>query len=377
MKIALIVPGGVDQSGRERVIPALLWLIERLAHQHSVLVFATRQYSDPCRYSLLGAEVINLGYAASHLPGANRFHHIIKIVHELKTNFVADIVNGFWAGATGLLAVSVGKLLDKPVVVSVAGGEMVWIPEIGYGSQGSILNRYQVNWTLRSADRVTAGSRFLMNFLDEREIRSEWIPLGVDTDLLKDDLERIVGPPYYLIHVGSINQVKNQKLLLEAYQLVRDHGLDAYLDWVGQDTLNGQMQNYAAQLGLQDRVRFHGFLPLEDIIPLYHRAHVFIQTSLYEAQGVAVCEAAAMGVPTVGTDVGIVSEMSPRSAVAVLVNDKNRLAESIVRLLTDNSARHEVAYKAQNWARTYNADWTASSFLKIYAELIHQHPIKI
>jgi glycosyltransferase involved in cell wall biosynthesis len=377
MKIALIVPGGVDQSGRERVIPALLWLIERLAHHHSVLVFATRQYPDPCRYSLLGAEVINLGYAASHLPGANRFHHIKKIVHELKTNFVADIMHGFWAGATGLLAVCVGKLIDKPVVVSVAGGEMVWIPEIGYGSQGSILNRYQVNWTLRGADRVTAGSRFLMNILNGREIRSDWVPLGVNSDLLKDNIDRKVGPPWHLIHVGSINQVKNQKLLLEAYQLVRDHGLDVYLDWVGQDTLNGQMQNYAAQLGLQNRVRFHGFLPLEDIIPLYHRAHVFIQTSLYEAQGVAVCEAAAMGVPTVGTNVGIVSEMSPGSAVAVPVDDKNTLAQAIVRLLTDNSTRREIASKAQSWARTYNADWTASSFVNIYAELIYQHAVKI
>jgi hypothetical protein len=84
-----------------------------------------------------------------------------------------------------------------------------------------------------------------------------------------------------------------------------------------------------------------------------------------------------MGVPTVGTDVGIVSEMSPTSAIAVPVNDKNRLAGSIVRLLTDNSARHEVAYKAQNYARTYNADWTASSFLNIYAELIYQHAVKI
>jgi glycosyltransferase involved in cell wall biosynthesis len=137
------------------------------------------------------------------------------------------------------------------------------------------------------------------------------------------------------------------------------------------------MQNYAAQLGLQNRVRFHGFLPLEDIIPLYHRAHVFIQTSLYEAQGVAVCEAAAMGVPTVGTNVGIVSEMSPGSAVAVPVDDKNTLAQAIVRLLTDNSTRREIASKAQSWARTYNADWTASSFVNIYAELIYQHAVKI
>ena len=37
MRIALIIPDGVDPSGRERVIPALLSLIKRLARRHEAL----------------------------------------------------------------------------------------------------------------------------------------------------------------------------------------------------------------------------------------------------------------------------------------------------------------------------------------------------
>jgi hypothetical protein len=44
MRIALVVPGGVDRSGRERVIPILLWLIERLARRHTVHAFVLRHY---------------------------------------------------------------------------------------------------------------------------------------------------------------------------------------------------------------------------------------------------------------------------------------------------------------------------------------------
>ena len=36
MRIALITPGGVDRSGTHRVIPCLLWLIERLAAEPAV-----------------------------------------------------------------------------------------------------------------------------------------------------------------------------------------------------------------------------------------------------------------------------------------------------------------------------------------------------
>ena len=43
VKIALIVPGGVDRSGEVRVIPALLALIRRLAVTHELHVFATHQ----------------------------------------------------------------------------------------------------------------------------------------------------------------------------------------------------------------------------------------------------------------------------------------------------------------------------------------------
>lgn len=43
MKLALVVPGGVDRSGEFRVIPVLLALVERLARAHDVHVFALRQ----------------------------------------------------------------------------------------------------------------------------------------------------------------------------------------------------------------------------------------------------------------------------------------------------------------------------------------------
>ena len=47
MKVALIVPGGVDRSGEVRVIPALLALIRRLAADHELHVFATHQEPTP------------------------------------------------------------------------------------------------------------------------------------------------------------------------------------------------------------------------------------------------------------------------------------------------------------------------------------------
>ena len=56
MKVALLVPGGVDRSGERRVIPCLLWLIERLAAAGDDLhVFAASQESSYCTGEVFAA----------------------------------------------------------------------------------------------------------------------------------------------------------------------------------------------------------------------------------------------------------------------------------------------------------------------------------
>src|SRR5258708_40094329 len=72
MRIALVVTGGVDRSGRERVVPVLLWLVERLARRHDVHVFALHHYREPCSYPLLGATVHDVG-PVDGPPGPRRF----------------------------------------------------------------------------------------------------------------------------------------------------------------------------------------------------------------------------------------------------------------------------------------------------------------
>ena len=65
MKIAMLVPGGVDRSGELRVIPAFVALIERLARDHELHVFALHQEARPARWMLRGAHVHNAGFEAT------------------------------------------------------------------------------------------------------------------------------------------------------------------------------------------------------------------------------------------------------------------------------------------------------------------------
>src|SRR6266699_2673690 len=137
MRIAMVVPGGVDRSGRERVIPVLLALIERLARRHQVLVVALQQQRERCRYPLLGATVINLGEVEGRGRVFRWINRLWRMIGALRSEGGGgfDVIHGFWARGPGSLAVAAGSVLGVPVVISIGGGELVWLPDIGYGGQ--------------------------------------------------------------------------------------------------------------------------------------------------------------------------------------------------------------------------------------------------
>src|SRR5690242_4006910 len=98
MKLALVVPGGVDRSGEHRVIPALLALIERLAARHEVHVFALRQEADPATWTLRNARIHNIGQGATRL----RAVRTILAQHRCVSGF--DLVHSIFSGASCLEA---------------------------------------------------------------------------------------------------------------------------------------------------------------------------------------------------------------------------------------------------------------------------------
>src|SRR5437773_9470527 len=104
MKIVLVVPGGFDRSGSERVIPALLWLTERLARRNEVHVCVLNGADAPASYPLAGAHVHVLGRVAPGLPGSRALRLWRPLLHTLASIGRPDVIHGFWAGASGVLA---------------------------------------------------------------------------------------------------------------------------------------------------------------------------------------------------------------------------------------------------------------------------------
>jgi glycosyltransferase involved in cell wall biosynthesis len=369
VRVAIVVPGGVDRSGRERVVPALLWLVERLASRHETHVFALAQEPAPGDWPLLGAAIHNLGLAGrSRWPGEALFAAGRRLARGLDAHGPFDVVHAFWANNPGFLATRAARVLGIPAVVSLAGGELAALPDIGYGGQLHFKERLKTVRALRGAARVTAGSRFLAGRAAGLGVHPDLVPLGADAALFSPGSgER--REPRRLVHVASLNAVKDQPTLLRAFRRVLDELPDARLDVVGEDVSGGEVGRLSDGLGLSESVTFHGFVPSDRLVPLLRRASLLVQSSCWEAQGVAVLEAALAGIPAVGTAVGLVSDLAPDAAVAVPPRDPVALADAVLGLLGDPARRAKMGLAARDFARAHDADATAAAFESIYREL--------
>ncbi len=374
MRIGLIVPGGVDRSGRERVVPAILWLIERLARHHQVTVIAFHQYPHPCNYELLGAKVYNLGnpprYPVSWIPT------YLKQVREIeKAAGGFDVLHAFWGGKTGWLAAFYGKVHRIPSVVTFFGGELVGLPMVGYGSQLSLKGRVIVHQVLQWSTMITVQSRTMQDLVATRGRQAHHLPIGVDGSCFMPPLPK-QSTQKRLLHVASLNRIKDQPSLLKAMATIVQAMPDTHLDIVGGDTLDGEIQKLAHHLKIEKNVTFHGFLPQEELRRFYQAADLFLLTSRHEAGPIAIIEAAACAVPTVGTRVGHLADWDGREGVAVPVANPDALAESVLSLLGDEAWRTTMGRAALQWAQHYDTDSTAQEFERVFNTLISAPPAR-
>lgn len=366
MKIAMVVPGGVDASGTDRVIPALLWLVERLAKLHEVHVFAMRQQPAPATWTLLGATVHNIGTEGAH---RRRLFRTFGDEHRAAP---FDVVHAMFANPW---ASAIGWRHRVPVVLHLGGGELVAFADIGYGDGCTWRRRASRRMAIAGAARVTVATAYMQELAKDHGIATELVPLGVALDQWPTLAPRNRDPrhPARLLHIGDLRPVKDQRTLLEAAWLLAARGIPFELDVAGVDTMAGVLQSLPAAAMIADRTRWHGFLGRTSLRSLAEQADLLIVTSRHEAGPLAVLEAAVAGVPTVGTAVGHVADWAPDAAFAVPVGDADALARAIELLLRDEPRRIALAETAQRRAICADADATAAAFESIYATL--QRPV--
>ncbi len=208
---------------------------------------------------------------------------------------------------------------SPPSAVHVAGGEVVALRDIGYGGLLTRRGRLRASAGYKRAGRTRSPGRPARRcwaLIGEQGVPARRLPLGVDlaTWPPRAPRPRAAGEPLRLLHLASLNRVKDQTTLLNAVARAAAAGLPLRLDMVGIDTLDGAVQARARALGLDERpVRFTVSSRRRDCRPWSEQADVLLMASRHEAGPLVALEAAVAGVPCAGTAVGHIAEWAHRT----------------------------------------------------------------
>lgn len=359
----MVVPGGVDRGGTERVIPCLLAAIERIARVHELHVFAFSQERRPGRWTLRGAQVHNAGWRPVRATALAQV-----LAEHRRAPF--HVLHGVWASC-GTVAGTAGRLLRRPVLLHLPGGCVAAVPEVGWGLCLTRGGRAMLRTAARTAHRVTVPSEFMRERAAARGIAAERVTYGVALDEWPPlpPRRREPGALARLLFVASLNVVKDPVTIVRAAARLRGRGAAFRLDVLGADLRGGEIQRLAASLGLEGVVHFHGVVPHARLRPWMERADLLLLASRHEGDPMVALEAAVAGVPTVGTPVGHLPEWAPDAAAVVPFADPDALAGAVAALLMDEDRRLRMAEAAQRHAVHHDADHAAARILRIYDEL--------
>jgi len=231
---------------------------------------------------------------------------------------------------------------------------------------------------LRGAARIFAVSKFtrteieklfeipssrievVYNAIDERFLHGH--ASAADRELIAQRYQ--VNYPF-LLYAGRVSPHKNVVRMIEAFsalktELERDKAYpDLKLIIIGDDLSgNPDLRRTVVRSGVQNDVRFLGFIPIEVLRIFYDSAKIFVFPSLYEGFGLPPLEAMAHGTPVVTSNATSLPEVVGNAAV--LVNPENvfEIMRALHRVLMDQALRERM--KERGYKQVTRFSWESS-----------------
>src|ERR1700722_7694350 len=243
---------------------------------------------------------------------------------------------------------------------------------------------------LRGAARILAVSNFtklemeklfntpsrcievVYNAIDERLLRGHANP--ADRQLIAERYQ-VTYP--FLLYAGRISPHKNVVRMIEAFsalktELEKDQLFpDLKLIIIGDDVSgNPDLRRTVIRSGVQNDVRFLGFVPIEVLRTFYDTAKIFVFPSLYEGFGLPPLEAMAHGTPVVTSNVTSLPEVVGNAAVLVHPENVFEIMRALHRVLMDQPLREKMKERSYRQVTKFSWEKSVRRIMDVYQEVL-------
>jgi glycosyltransferase involved in cell wall biosynthesis len=210
------------------------------------------------------------------------------------------------------------------------------------------------------------------NAIDERLLRTHDHP--ADRQLI---VERYQVTYPFLLYAGRISPHKNVVRMIEAFsalktELEKDELFpDLKLIIIGDDVSgNPDLRRTVIRSGVQNDVRFLGFVPIEVLRTFYDAAKIFVFPSLYEGFGLPPLEAMAHGTPVVTSNVSSLPEVVGNAAVLVHPENVFEIMRALHRVLLDQPLREKMKERSYRQAAKFSWEKSVRRIMEVYRETL-------
>jgi len=181
----------------------------------------------------------------------------------------------------------------------------------------------------------------------------------------------------FLLYAGRISPQKNVVRMIEAFsalktELEKDQMFpDLKLIIIGDD-LSGSpdLRRTVVRSGVQNDVRFLGFVPIEVLRTFYDQAKIFVFPSLYEGFGLPPLEAMAHGTPVVTSNVSSLPEVVGNAAVLVHPENVFEIMRALHRVLLDQPLREKMKERSYRQAAKFSWEKSVRRLTESYQEVL-------
>jgi glycosyltransferase involved in cell wall biosynthesis len=180
----------------------------------------------------------------------------------------------------------------------------------------------------------------------------------------------------FVLYAGSVAPHKNINRIIEAFSALKtelskeDVLPDLKLIIIGDDLASRpELRRTVVRSGVQNDVRFLGFVPIEVLRVFYDAAKVFVFPSLYEGFGLPPLEAMAHGTPVITSNTSSLPEVT--SNAAVLVNPENvfEIMRGLHCALVDPALREKLKKRSYEQAARFSWELSVRRILQVYRDI--------
>lgn len=203
-----------------------------------------------------------------------------------------------------------------------------------------------------------------------RETICETVYNGVDIeriatsdDSCSEDYQS--GP--VITNVARMIEIKNQKLLIDAFIDVLKTYPDATLLMVGDGPLRSELESMVTSAGIDASVKFVGEVSRDKVYTLLKKSTIFVMPSLSEGFCVAAVEAMAAGLPVVASDIEVLREVVNGTGLFADPEDADSFANIVKSLLDDPGRQQKLGEQAKQRVHSnFSLEQVAWNYYDLY-----------